>query len=88
MYTFKRGKACHYLPGDDGMFRRQDVEEIYIRNGSVYIIRRDLLFKNKMFGKHPVIMVMPKLRSVDIDTLADFKLTELILKNFNLAALS
>lgn len=80
MYTVKGGRVRMWLNGHDGAFRRQDVEEVFIRNGAVYIIRRDLLLKGRMFGDCPLILEMPRLRSVDIDSMEDWTLAELILQ--------
>ncbi len=80
MYVVKNGRAHHYIKGNDGMFRRQDVEKMYIRNGSVYVLRRDLVLKEKMFGERPMLMEMPRLRSIDIDMMDDWILTELIMQ--------
>ena len=82
MYVKKGGRFDMYVKKQDGVFRRQDVEDMYIRNGAVYIMRRDLLMdKGRMFADRPLLMVMPKLRSVDIDSIEDFRLAELILKS-------
>ena len=66
----------------EGM-RRQDLQPAYIRNGGIYIIKRDILIgKNTLLsakGARPYIM--PKDRSVSIDTELDFKLAEILLKD-------
>ncbi len=78
VYTLRGGKVEAFVRGDKA-FRRQAAGDIYMRNGAVYIIRRDLLEKGIIFGHKPLLYVMPRLRSVDIDSLADFKMAELIL---------
>ncbi len=81
MYVKKNERFYQYSKSQELAFRRQDAEDIHIRNGAVYIVRRDLLFKGRMFADKPMLMVMPKLRSVDIDSLEDFYLAEIILKS-------
>lgn len=52
--------------------RRQDVEPIYIRNGAVYITRTDyLLNEHYILDDHPLMVVMPPERSVNIDSWQD-----------------
>jgi N-acylneuraminate cytidylyltransferase len=53
--------------------RRQDLPPAYIINGAIYIARIDWLIANKKFiGLETVGYVMPKERSLDIDTIEDF----------------
>lgn len=55
--------------------RRQDREKIYVRNAAIYIT--DVAFmkrEKKVFCDTPAIYVMPKSRSVNIDTLEDLEL--------------
>jgi CMP-N,N'-diacetyllegionaminic acid synthase len=80
MYSVKDKEAIPYEKGDK-VFRRQDVSTMYIRNGSVYIIRRDLVMEGGMFDEAPLLYQMPRLRSIDIDGMVDWKLCELILKS-------
>lgn len=62
--------------------RRQDLPTYYSPNGAIYITTPKSLKKNRTFiPKKTIPYVMPKERSVDLDTPFDFKLTEFILKN-------
>lgn len=62
--------------------RRQDLPTYYSPNGAIYIITPESLRKNKTFiPKKTIPYVMPKERSVDLDTPFDFKLAEFLLKN-------
>lgn len=64
--------------------RRQDLPNLYIPNGSIYISStKDLKKFRGFFGDKIIPYVMPKERSVDIDTIMDFKLAELILGELN-----
>jgi len=65
----------------EGM-RRQDLPIAYKRNGSVYVSGRDLIIKkNKLFGNFIVGIVVPKERSVDIDTPLDWMKAEYLFKH-------
>lgn len=64
--------------------RRQDCQPpAYIRNGTVYALRREWVMgaNAKLFG-HPksIGYVMPQERSVNIDTELDFKLCQLLMQ--------
>jgi len=60
--------------------RRQDLPQLYMPNGSIYISSPEDLRKfNGFFGDKIIPYIMPKERSVDIDTMLDFKLAELLL---------
>ena len=62
--------------------RRQDLPKYYCPNGAIYIITPESIRKNRTFiPKKTIPYVMPKERSVDLDTPFDFKLAEFILEN-------
>ena len=61
--------------------RRQDLPSVYALNGAIYIAKTKWLLENKNFISSETIgYVMPTSRSYDIDTLEDFKICELFLK--------
>ncbi|GAG08567.1 unnamed protein product, partial [marine sediment metagenome] len=63
---------------DEG--RRQDLKpDVYIRNGSIYIVRADLLRVGRFFIGSDLDVrpwIMPPERGVNIDTEMDFRLAE------------
>ncbi|MFC2006421.1 cytidylyltransferase domain-containing protein [Chloroflexota bacterium] len=60
---------------------RQNLEKLYIPNGAVYATRRDTLMnENRIIGEKCNALVMPPGRSMDIDTMLDFKIVETIMK--------
>jgi N-acylneuraminate cytidylyltransferase/CMP-N,N'-diacetyllegionaminic acid synthase len=62
-------------------FRRQELPEIYILNGAIYMSKTNSLLQNKSFyGENTLAYVMSKEKSIDIDDIFDFKLVEIILK--------
>ena len=65
------------------MKREQDLKPLaYIRSGSIYCMRRDFIIENKRYGgsdSRPYIL--PPDRAINIDTMNDFLLAELILGN-------
>lgn len=60
---------------------RQKLEKLYIPNGGAYATKRDVVMKeNRIIGKKGGAIVMPLERSVDIDTVLDFKIIETIMR--------
>ena len=60
---------------------RQALPPAYIRNGSIYLIKRDVLIKEEqLIGKKCLGMVMSDEESINIDTPLDLKLAELLLE--------
>jgi CMP-N-acetylneuraminic acid synthetase len=61
--------------------RRQDLPKIYSANGAIYISTPQLIIDNHGFYSAKMApYIMPSERSIDIDTLIDFKLAELIMR--------
>lgn len=61
--------------------RRQDLPPAYALNGAIYLIKREALLEQKSFvGDRTLAYIMPQERSLDIDTLWEFRLAELIMK--------
>ncbi len=62
--------------------RRQDYDPpAYIRNGAIYLTRRDVLMEDDSIGGEVIRpYVMPEERSYDIDSERDFRLVELVMR--------
>ena len=62
--------------------RRQELPTVvYAANGALYYARADWLCQNRAFvTTETVAYVMPPERSIDLDTLLDWKVAELLLK--------
>ena len=62
--------------------RTQDAPEVYELNASIYIWKRKACFKQiGPFCKKTFFYEMPYNRSIDIDSLTDFKMVEFFGKN-------
>ena len=60
---------------------RQELPPVYIRNGSIYLIKRDtLISKGQLIGEKCLGMVMGDEESVNIDSPLDLKLARLLLE--------
>lgn len=57
---------------------RQELIPMYIRNGAIYLTRKETILKNSFKGDKSLALTMPELRSVNIDTLEDFEYAQWI----------
>lgn len=61
----------------DAVNRRQDSPKCYDMNASIYVWRRAALLENDgLFTSNTRLFVMPRERSIDIDSAADFEVVE------------
>ncbi len=59
---------------------RQSLPKVYIVNGAIYAVKRDVLMEGNSFkGKTCLGHVMPEERSVNIDSIVDFKVAEILM---------
>ena len=56
---------------------RQELPIYYRLNGAIYLLKKNELYKKKMFTEKCYAYIMPNERSVDIDTELDFAIAEL-----------
>jgi len=69
----------------ENIFRRQDMPNAYKRNGGIYANKRDVVMKeNSLYGieKDCRAYIMPRERSVDINSIEDLYLAEIIYKKW------
>ncbi len=59
---------------------RQELQKMFIRNGAIYLTKRDTLLQGSFKGKDCRAYIMPEERSVNIDTENDFLYAEWIIK--------
>lgn len=65
--------------------RRQDAEPAYVRNCAIYLTRTDLIERGDLFGSVSRAYLMPRERSVDINTAVDFETAEFWMKKLGSA---
>ncbi len=81
MRTIQAGKLREVISFGGTNLRRQDLPAFYIFNGAIYINSSDMLVNEKKFVDEDTIpYVMDRESSVDIDTMLDAKLVEVIIK--------
>ena len=80
MFTLGPDARLHRLLDGPVPDRRQDAPRVMVLNGAVYVARIPWLAQARTFvTPETVAHVMPRERSVDIDTALDFALTEQLL---------
>jgi len=74
------GRLTSFLPGWEHATRRQGLPHVYALNGALYLVASDILVEqNTVYPDRTFAYIMPKERSLDIDTLWDFHLAGLLL---------
>tara|TARA_B100002052_G_C15885205_1_gene601212 strand:+ start:785 stop:1480 length:696 start_codon:yes stop_codon:yes gene_type:complete len=61
---------------------RQELKEMFIRNGAIYLARRKVLLNRSFKGKKSLALIMSKNASVNIDTKDDFEFAEYIYNKY------
>lgn len=70
----EQGWMHDFIQVQEPIERRQDLPPVYVLNGALYIVRRDVLLDTGSFyTERTAAYVMPPERSIDIDTAADFQ---------------
>jgi N-acylneuraminate cytidylyltransferase/CMP-N,N'-diacetyllegionaminic acid synthase len=65
---------------NESLGNRQIKETAYYPNGAIYIIKSDLILTDKWYSENSYAYIMPRNRSVDIDTQEDFEYAEYLFK--------
>ena len=77
----KQGRMSDFMLLPRVIVRRQDLPSVYALNGAIYLARREILLNHKTwYTKRTYAYLMPRDRSLDIDTPWDLRLAEFILK--------
>lgn len=85
MFALNQDSTLKPLSANKKAFRRQDLPNTYVINGALYLATRDFLVREKsFFSKNTLGYLIPKERSIDIDTELDWFYAEsLMKKNIN-----
>jgi len=81
LYRMKEGFLDPYLGVHPNNVRRQDIEELYFLEGSVYVTRVDTLIEKRGFyHDRTAPWVVPKYKSFEVDELVDFIVIEALMQ--------
>lgn len=68
---------------EEKLLNRQDMKPSFFPNGAVFVFSYDLIKQNKYYSENSYAYIMPRNRSVDVDTLEDFKYIEFLMRGNN-----
>jgi len=68
---------------DERLLNRQEYKSSYFPNGAIYVFSYELIKHNLYYGDNSYAYIMPRHRSVDIDTLEDFQYAEFLMRQKN-----
>jgi CMP-N-acetylneuraminic acid synthetase len=77
--VLREGRLLPYLEEERGRMAAQDLPEVYVRNGAVYVTRRAAIDRGEIIAADCVAHVMPRERSVDINYEFDWLFLEFLL---------
>ena len=75
-YRYLQADNLIPLRVNESLGNRQINKVAYYPNGAIYIIKSDLILADKWYGDNSYAYIMPRSRSVDIDTQEDFDYAE------------
>ena len=81
MVEIKNNKVKLVISGKSTIHNRQKAPKTFDMNASIYIWKKKFLFKTyNLFNKKTSLYFMPPERSIDIDSIFDFKMVRYLLK--------
>ncbi|WP_138753684.1 cytidylyltransferase domain-containing protein [Paenibacillus sinopodophylli] len=82
MFEVNQENKMKPVMGETIALPRQELPKVYALNGAVYVSSIEQLKQTETFlTKETVAYVMPSERSIDIDTLTDFRLCEILIES-------
>jgi len=80
MYTIENGKMKPIIEQDKLTTRRQDLPNVYVLNGAIYVARVEDIKERKTFlTEETISFIMSNENSLDIDTVLDFEISEYLI---------
>ena len=64
---------------EEKLLNRQDMKPSFFPNGAVFVFSCDLIKQNQYYSDNSYAYIMPRFRSIDVDTLEDFKYIEFLM---------
>jgi CMP-N-acetylneuraminic acid synthetase len=79
--TLKDDGLLPYIEEEEVLVPRQQLQEVYIRNGSCYAVKRSILLRGSLVGNDVRAVVVPKERYIDINDSIDLQIAECLLSD-------
>jgi CMP-N,N'-diacetyllegionaminic acid synthase len=80
-WTEARGAIRPYHTLARMALQRAKLPRVYVENGAVFVVKRSLVLREKLYGRRVVPLVMDELASIDLDTPLDFAWAEFVAVN-------
>ena len=80
-YLTEEGKFENIF--NERLLNRQEYKPSYFPNGAIYVFKYELIKRNLYYSDNSYAHIMPRHRSVDIDTLEDFQYAEFLISQKN-----
>ncbi|MBE0514844.1 acylneuraminate cytidylyltransferase family protein [Sulfurimonas sp.] len=68
---------------EEKLLNRQEIKKSYYPNGAVFVFDYELIKQGKYYSDNSYAYIMPRFRSVDVDTMEDFKYIEFLMRGNN-----
>ena len=79
-YHIRNGETVPLNVNHNKGKRRQDIEPLFVRNGAIFITDVNFMLETQLvIGEKPLIFIMPRERSANIDTYYDMQEAEWVL---------
>jgi CMP-N,N'-diacetyllegionaminic acid synthase len=65
---------------EEKLLNRQEIKKSYFPNGAVFVFDYELIMQGRYYSDNSYVYVMPRNRSVDVDTIEDFRYIEFLLQ--------
>lgn len=67
----------------ENLLNRQEIKRSFFPNGAVFVFKYELIKQNQYYSSNSYAYIMPRHRSLDVDTIEDFNYIEFLMKNKN-----
>ncbi len=68
---------------EEKLLNRQEIKKSYFPNGAVFVFDYELIKQGKYYSDNSYAYIMPRFRSIDVDTIEDFKYIEFVMRVSN-----
>lgn len=66
---------------EEKLLNRQEIKKSYFPNGAVFVFDYELIKQGKYYSDNSYAYIMPRNRSIDVDTIEDFRYIEFLMRD-------